>query len=105
MSTNKLSNDFSLKPHCAEDIFDKIFKNKDYINAALQNGARPALVGKSTAYLALITLDWSGDLFLKCPKPRFQWLRDCLRDHDYEPRTCEATIKESAITFQPSNVL
>lgn len=47
-------------------------------------------------YLALVTLDWEGNLFerVSAAGNHVEWLRDCLRDHTYDDGKCEATIQD-----------
>ena len=92
------------RKHCL--VFDKIFKSSAFLQAALDNDANPLLIGKDLmdlyneerteeTYLALVSLDWSGDSY----DAKEGSLRDSLHEHDYDPARHEVRFRGSNIVL------
>ena len=85
-----------------QQIWDEIFKDRGWINSAIEMGLTPILVGhdlydlcyryKGLYYLVLVDGDWSGDLRYKKPN-----ILDYLNLYSFNKKTNEVIFKNSNI--------
>jgi len=100
-------------------IHGLIFKDDRFLRVSRENNWNYLFAGKTLLqlyrgdthlpygdqhFIAFVPFDPDGDLVYKLdentqgtPEEKIKMLRDCLKDHTYNPDTCEATIPESNI--------
>jgi hypothetical protein len=118
---SRATNDSPAGAFMNNPILAMIFKHDKFFQVSQENKINNLLVGKTLPelyggnkdlpqgkqhYIGFVSNDWEGDLIYALggessdtAEAKAKILRDCLKDHSYDPTTCEATIHGTNIVL------